>query len=178
VAARRRQSCALRASGRLVVAKHVPCGNPRPLKCHHPPFLFLAVGALVVVCTTLPAWSRDIMEQALLWLIWRGVEMRAREKWHVDAATDKANAAFEALMLEEEKEVWSLSRLFRFRAFLHEQGLHAAHDCLCLDCPWACVCVVGGVWMGVVSAASPACPRVALCRIARRSGCFFGELWQ
>jgi hypothetical protein len=45
------------------------------------------------------------MEQALLWLIWRGVEMRAREKWHVEEATDKANAAFEALMLEEEKEV-------------------------------------------------------------------------
>ncbi len=52
-------------------------------------------------------FGSDMMEQALLWLIWRGVERRAREKWLVDEATDKANAAFEALMLEEEHEVSS-----------------------------------------------------------------------
>ena len=41
----------------------------------------------------------------MLWLIWRGVEVRAREKWLVDEATDKANAAFLELMMEEETEV-------------------------------------------------------------------------
>ena len=45
------------------------------------------------------------MEQSLLWLIWRGVEVRAREKWLVDEATNKANAAYMELMMEEENEV-------------------------------------------------------------------------
>jgi hypothetical protein len=80
---------------------------------------------LPLFCCCVESACSEVMEQSLLWLIWRGVELRAREKWDVEEATTKANAAFLELMMEEETEVAAPHTLHHTQHTSHTN--HAEH---------------------------------------------------